>query len=111
MSTPLRSYTTAERNRRARLVGKGIRQGLAGLEVSASIDRQITDIDRRAEERARLEAEALLAKKSETEQALAAAKATERTAGRAERPAARRAVKDAMKARDRAALAVRRAGL
>lgn len=92
---PIRSYTSSEKAKRARLLAKGMR-GAYG-DVSA-IERQIERIDAAAEDRGRREADAHARQLNAAKDALAAARVAERCAtSREERQAARSTRKDAEK--------------
>ncbi|WP_097934969.1 MULTISPECIES: hypothetical protein [unclassified Streptomyces] len=88
----MHSYTKAESRERGRLFRKGFRQSLADC-VDPEIRRKIERIDQAAAERGALELAALHKVQADARQDLAAAKAVERTAPRADRAAAREARK------------------
>jgi hypothetical protein len=104
MASP-RSYTTAEKRKKAALVLKGARGAYGD---TGRIEAQIDRINQRAEQRAVLELDALRTAEAQAERELAQAKAAERGAPRSERAAAKQAVKDARQALDRAARARRK---
>lgn len=100
-----RSYTAAEKRKKAALVLKGARGAYGD---TGRIEAQIDRINERAEERALLELQALKSAEAAAERALAQAKAAERGASRTERASARSAVRDAKTALDRAVRARQR---
>lgn len=105
-----RSYTRAEKSKRAWLVLRGAKQALAD-NVDPRLEHRIDRIDERAEDRGIREARALLQQNEQAKDNLAAAKAKERAAGREERPAARENRKKAEQQLRRTTAACRRAGL
>ncbi|MEU0162200.1 hypothetical protein ABZ154_26020 [Streptomyces sp. NPDC006261] len=90
----MHSYTRAESRERAKLFRKGFRQSLADC-LDPDIKRRIERIDQAAAERGALELAALHKVQADARQDLAAAKAVERTAPRADKPAAKQARKQA----------------
>ncbi|WP_406225122.1 hypothetical protein [Streptomyces anulatus] len=90
----MHSYTKAESRERGRLFRKGFRQSLADC-LDPEIRRKIERIDQAAAERGALELAALHKVQADARQDLAAAKAVERTAPRADKAAAREARKQA----------------
>ncbi|MFB7915240.1 hypothetical protein [Streptomyces sp. NPDC056061] len=104
----MESYTRAEKRERARLFRKGFRQALADC-VDPKVEKAIERIDERARVRGAQEFEALLKVQADARQAVANAKATERTAAREDRAAARQARKTAEDHLRRAERAVARA--
>lgn len=90
----MHSYTKAESRERGKLFRKGFKQSLADC-LDPDIRRRIERIDRAAAERGALELAALHRVQADARQDLAAAKAVERTAPRADKPAAREARKQA----------------
>ena len=110
MSEVYRSYTSAEKRKRAWLIVRGTKQAFADA-VDPRIDWQIESIDAVAEERGQLEAAALHRQNDKARAELAAAKAAERAAQRSDRPAARDARKRAEKRARATEQAIHRAGL
>ncbi|MER7787929.1 hypothetical protein [Streptomyces sp. NPDC097640] len=110
MTDIYRSYTSAEKRKRAFLVLRGAKQALADA-VDPKLDRQIDRIDARAAERGQLEAAALHRQDDKAKAELAAARAAERAAPREDRAAAREARKTAEKRARATEQAIRRAGL
>ncbi|MGW3571640.1 hypothetical protein ACWDSL_48540 [Streptomyces sp. NPDC000941] len=110
MTDVYRSYTPAEKRKRALLVLRGAKQALADA-VDPKLDRQIERIDARAAERGQLEAAALNRQNDKAKAELAAAKAAERAAPREDRTAARQARRTAEKRVRATEQAIRRAGL
>ncbi|MEU8824522.1 hypothetical protein [Streptomyces sp. NPDC048636] len=110
MTDIYRSYTPAEKRKRAWLVVRGAKQAFADS-VDPRLDRRIEQIDARAEERGQLEALALHRQNDRARAELAAAKAAERAASREDRTAARDARKRAEKRARATEQALRRAGL
>jgi hypothetical protein len=94
MSDPYRSYTPAERRRRARLVFSGGRQAIADADTSRH-DAQIDRIDAAATERGALEVAAANRLVAQARHEAAAAKATLRAARGKDRATARDAVRAA----------------
>lgn len=90
----MHSYTKAESRERGKLFRKGFKQSLADC-LDPDIRRRIERIDRAAAERGALELAALHRVQADARTDLAAAKAVERTAPRADKPAAREARKQA----------------
>ncbi|MEV6473641.1 hypothetical protein [Streptomyces sp. NPDC051657] len=88
------SYTKAESRERGKLFRKGFRQALADC-VDPAVRRRIESIDQAAAARGALELAALHKVQADARQDLAAAKAVERTAPRADKPAAKQARKQA----------------
>ncbi|WP_438479068.1 hypothetical protein [Streptomyces asiaticus] len=110
MSDVPRSYTPAEKRKRAWLVLRGAKQALAD-NVDPKLDARIDRIDAQAEDRGIREARALYQQHEQAQNALAAAKAKERTASREDRQAARQARIKAEQQLSRTQKAIRRAGL
>ncbi|MFD5906605.1 hypothetical protein ACFWHG_34605 [Streptomyces microflavus] len=90
----MHSYTRAESRERGKLFRQGFKQSLADC-LDPDIKRRIERIDQDAAERGALELAALHKVQADARQDLAAAKAVERTAPRADKPAAREARKQA----------------
>ncbi|MFD8109796.1 hypothetical protein [Streptomyces microflavus] len=90
----MHSYTRAESRERGKLFRQGFRQSFADC-LDPDIKRRIERIDRSAAERGALELASLHEVRAKARQDLAAAKAVERTAPRADKPAAREARKQA----------------
>ncbi|WP_406484261.1 hypothetical protein [Streptomyces microflavus] len=88
------SYTKAESRERGKLFRKGFKQSLADC-LDPDVRRRIERIDQAAAERGALELAALHKVQADARQDLAAAKAVERTAPHADKPAAREARKQA----------------
>ncbi|WP_405399597.1 hypothetical protein [Streptomyces microflavus] len=88
------SYTRAESRERGKLFRQGFKQSLADC-VDPDVRRRIERIDQAAAERGALELAALHKVQADARQDLAAAKAAERTAPRADKPTARQARKAA----------------
>ncbi|WP_432587005.1 hypothetical protein ABVG11_15140 [Streptomyces sp. HD1123-B1] len=110
MSDVYRSYTPAEKRKRATLLLRGTKQAFADA-VDPKLDRQIERIDAIAAERGQREAAALIRQDEKAKADLAAAKAAERAARWEDRPAARAARKQAEKRARATEQAIRRAGL
>ncbi|MFF5675287.1 hypothetical protein ACFY8S_35150 [Streptomyces hygroscopicus] len=110
MSDIYRSYTPAEKRKRAWLVLRGVKQAAADA-VDPTIERQIDRIDAAAAERGRMEAQALYRQNEKAKAELATAKAAERAARGKDRAAARDARKEAERRARATAQAIRRAGL
>ncbi|QKV93201.1 hypothetical protein HUT19_16745 [Streptomyces sp. NA02950] len=110
MTDVFRSYTPAEKRKRAWLIVRGAKQAAADA-VDPKLERQIERIDARAAERGQLEAAALHRQNEKAKATLAAAKAAERAARGQDRTAARAARKQAEKRARATEQAVRRAGL
>ncbi|MFE2024606.1 hypothetical protein ACFW9V_05545 [Streptomyces hygroscopicus] len=110
MSEVYRSYTPAEKRKRAWLILRGAKQAAADA-VDPKIERQIDRIDAAAEERGRLEAQALYRQNEKAKAELATAKAAVRAASREDKAAARTALAQAEKRARATAQAIRRAGL
>lgn len=92
----MRSYTSAEKRERGRLFRKGAWQAVSDS-VDPRLEAKIQRIDQAAEERGARELQALRDKQEADRQAVAAAKATARTARGTDRQAARDALKAAEK--------------
>ncbi|MEW1725243.1 hypothetical protein [Streptomyces sp. NPDC093109] len=108
----MRSYTSAERRRRAWLVTRGVKQAAAGPDaVNPRIDAEIDRIDARAADRRRRETDAMHDLLDRAKDNVAAAKAAERTATRDAQHAARTARRDAEAVLHRTEQAARRMGL
>ncbi|MFB7430437.1 hypothetical protein ACFCZ5_03750 [Streptomyces microflavus] len=90
----MHSYTRAESRERGKLFRKGLRQSLADC-VDPAIKRRIERIDQAAAERGALELAALHKVQADARRDLAAAKAVERTAPRADKATARESRKQA----------------
>ncbi|MFD5984544.1 hypothetical protein [Streptomyces cyaneofuscatus] len=90
----MHSYTRAESRERGKLFRKGFRQSLADC-VDPDVKRRIERIDQAAAERGALELASLHKVQADARQDLAAAKAVERTAPRADKATARQARKQA----------------
>lgn len=90
----MHSYTRAESRERGKLFRQGFKQSLADC-VDPAVRRRIERIDRAAAERGALELAALHQVQADARQDLAAAKAVERTAPRADKATARQARKQA----------------
>ncbi|AEM88311.1 hypothetical protein [Streptomyces violaceusniger] len=110
MSEVYRSYTPAEKRKRAWLLVRTVKQAAADA-VDPKLDRQIDRIDAAAEERGQREASALFRQDQKAKVALAAAKAAERAARGKDRAAARDARKEAERRARATEQAIRRAGL
>ncbi|MFD7499964.1 hypothetical protein [Streptomyces sp. NPDC059850] len=110
MSDVYRSYTPAEKRKRASLILRGTKQAIADA-VDPKLDRQIERIDAIAAERWQREATALRRQDEKAKAELAAAKAAERVARREDRTAAREARKQAERRARATEQAIRRAGL
>lgn len=110
MTDVYRSYTPAEKRKRAMLILRGTKQAFADA-VDPKLDRQIERIDAIAAERGQREATALRRQDEKAKADLAAAKAAERAARREDRTAAREARKQAEKRARATEQAIRRAGL
>lgn len=106
----MRSYTGAEKRKRAWLIAKGVKQAAADA-VQPSIGRQIDRIDARAEERGARETVAMRSELDKAKDAVAAARITVRTADRQGKQAARQALKDAEQTLRRTQQAARPYGL
>ncbi|MEW1725233.1 hypothetical protein [Streptomyces sp. NPDC093109] len=106
----MRSYTSAERRRRAWLVTRGVKQAVADA-VNPRIDAEIDRIDARADDRGRRETDAMHDRLERAKNDVAAAKAAERTATRDAQYAARTARRDAEAVLHRTEQAARRMGL
>ncbi|MFF2640332.1 hypothetical protein ACFVUB_11115 [Streptomyces niveus] len=106
----MRSYTGAEKRKRAWLVVRGVKQAAADA-VQPGIGRQIDRIDARAEERGARETVAMRSELEKAKDAVAAAKVAARTADRHGKQAAREAVKTAEQALKRTQQAARPYGL
>lgn len=105
-----RSYTPAERRRRARIVTGGIRKALADIEDHRG-DAEVARIDAAAEERWRDERDEMARHLATAKREAAAAKAKERLAPREERQAARQASIAARREAERVQHKARRYGL
>ncbi|MFI1779885.1 hypothetical protein [Streptomyces rubiginosohelvolus] len=90
----MHSYTRAESRERGKLFRQGFRQSLADC-LDPDIKREIERIDQAAAERGALELAALHKVQADARTDLAAAKAVERTAPRADKAAARESRKQA----------------
>ncbi|MFC9002717.1 hypothetical protein [Streptomyces microflavus] len=90
----MHSYTRAESRERTKLFRQGFRQSLADC-LDPDVRRRIESIDQAAAERGALELAALHKVQADARQDLAAAKAVERTAPRADKAAARESRKQA----------------
>ncbi|CDR07326.1 hypothetical protein [Streptomyces iranensis] len=110
MSEVYRSYTPAEKRKRAWLILRGVKQAAADA-VDPKIERQIDAIDDAAEERGRLEAAALHRQNEKAKAELATAKAAVRAASREDRAAARTALTKAEQRARATEKAIRSAGL
>ncbi|MCO8302824.1 hypothetical protein [Streptomyces sp. RKCA744] len=110
MSEVYRSYTPAEKRKRAWLILRGVKQAAADA-VDPKIERQIDRIDAAAAERGQREAVALFRQDEKAKAALAAARAAERAARGKDRAAARDARKEAERRARATETALRRAGL
>lgn len=110
MPDPYRSYTPAEKRRRARLVFSGGRQAFADADTSR-YDAEWARIDKRAEERGAMERAAMARRLEAAKHAAADAKAAERLAPREQRQAARQASRDAQREVDRIQREARKYGL
>ncbi|MGW2837123.1 hypothetical protein ACWCWD_04915 [Streptomyces sp. NPDC001493] len=93
-TTPVYSYTAAEKRARRTLFIKGLRQATAD-NVDPRVVARMEEIDRSAAERGARELRALHDLLATARQDAATAKAKEKAAPRAERDAARQARKDA----------------
>ncbi|WHX19321.1 hypothetical protein QFW82_20810 [Streptomyces malaysiensis subsp. malaysiensis] len=110
MSEVFRSYTPAEKRKRAWLLVRTVKQAAADA-VDPKLNRQIDAIDAAAEERGRLEAAALFRQNEKAKAELATAKAAVRAASREDKAAARTALAQAEKRARATETAIRRAGL
>ncbi|MEU0931054.1 hypothetical protein [Streptomyces malaysiensis] len=110
MSEVYRSYTPAEKRKRAWLLVRTVKQAAADA-VDPKLNRQIERIDAAAEERGRLEAAALFRQNEKAKAELATAKAAVRAATREDKAAARTALAQAEKRARATETAIRRAGL
>ncbi|WP_240627705.1 hypothetical protein [Streptomyces scopuliridis] len=108
--TAMRSYTPAERRRRAWLVVRGVKQSAADA-VNPRIEAEISRIDARAEERGWRETDAMHDQLDKAKDQVAAARTAERTATRDGKNAARQARRDAEATLRRTEQAARRIGL
>ncbi|MEV4974871.1 hypothetical protein [Streptomyces scopuliridis] len=106
----MRSYTPAERRRRAWLITRGVKQAAADA-VNPRIDAEIARIDDRATERGWRETNAMHDQLDKDKDAVAAARTAERTATRDDKNAARQARRDAEKTLRRTEQAAHRIGL
>ena len=95
-----RSYTPAERRRRARIVTGGIRKALADIEDHRG-DAEVARIDAAAEERWGLERDEMARHLATAKREAADAKAKERLAPREDRQTARQAARDARREAER----------
>ncbi|WP_066956218.1 DUF6257 family protein [Streptomyces lushanensis] len=108
----MRTYTRAERTRRAWLVARGAKQSLAGADaVDPRIEAELDRIDDSAEERAWRDRSAMATQLDKDKDAVAAARTAERTAPRDGKQSARQARRDAESALRRTEQAARRIGL
>lgn len=106
----MRSYTGAEKRKRAWLVVRGVKQAAADA-VQPGIDRQIDRIDQAAEERGARDQAAMRSQLETAKTAAAAAKAAERTARPDNRQAAKHARRQAEQDLARTQRAARAYGL
>ena len=95
-----RSYTPAERRRRARIVTGGIRKAFADIEDHRG-DAEVARIDAAAEERWGLERDEMARHLATAKREAADAKAKERLAPREDRQTARQAARDARREAER----------
>ncbi|QXE35895.1 hypothetical protein KQY30_18135 [Streptomyces sp. GMY02] len=108
----MRTYTRAERGRRAWLVARGVKQAVAGSDaIDPRIPAEIDEIDDRAEDRAWRETKSMATQLDQAKNRVAAARTAERTAARGGKDAARKARRDAESALRRTEQAARRIGL
>ncbi|MFF2641054.1 hypothetical protein ACFVUB_14530 [Streptomyces niveus] len=105
-----RSYTASERRRRARAVFGGVRQAAADAPTSRH-EKRIDRIDAAAEERGAREQASMRRQLDTSRDAVAAAKTGVRTADRAGRDAAKRALRTAEDTLKRTERAARKLGL
>ncbi|MFJ1644944.1 hypothetical protein [Streptomyces sp. NPDC088258] len=106
----MRSYTPAERRRRAWLITRGVKQAAAGA-VTPRIDAEIDRIDASADERGWRETTAMHDQLDTAKDKVAAAKTAERLATRETKNSARAARRDAEATLRRTEQAARRMGL
>jgi hypothetical protein len=104
------SYTPRENRQRAGLTWKAVRRAASGAGMS-DLERRRDRINERAEERCNREADEMWRRVEKAKNAHASAVADERTAKSNDKPAKRRAVRDAQRELDRVQRAAKKYGI